>query len=149
MAGFDGFTTRGLRWNVTGSHTLTSFGYAIDANVFLRANAHNLLVTLHRYSNDAKHFPGAEAELVDEPMSFRGHALRVTPRLAVWQQPERFRDTSGSFGGLGGVRVDVPMRGRYGSFVEVEAKSAGWVAGVESLQSNLALRFGVTFRPQG
>lgn len=148
LAGFSGFETRGVRWNATASHTLTSFGYAIDANVFLATRAHDLFVTLHRYSNDVKSFPGAEAELVDEPLTLAGHALRITPRVAVWQQPDGFRDASGSLGALGALRVDVPMRGRYGAFFDVEAKSAGWVQGVEALESNLALRFGVTFRPR-
>jgi hypothetical protein len=70
----------------------------------------------------------------------------VTPRLAVWMQPEnqRFRDTRGKLGGLGALRIDVPMRNRFGSFMEVEAKTDGWSMGNVHLDRNVDIRFGVT-----
>ncbi|HEY8181769.1 MAG TPA: hypothetical protein VII32_05980 [Thermoanaerobaculia bacterium] len=119
--------------NVTAAHLLTSFGYTIDANVFLRGKR-NLFIVVHDYKNRERHFPGADVQLLGNPM---------TVRVALWMQPEhqRFRDTRGSPGGLVGVRFD---RERY--FAEVEAKTRGWVQGVESIDPNVALRFGITFR---
>jgi hypothetical protein len=117
--------------NVTAAHLLTSFGYTIDANVFLRGKR-QFFVVLHDYKNRQRHFPGADLQVLDRPR---------TIRLAMWVQPKRFRDTRGSPGGLVAVRVD---RGR--TFAELEAKTRGWVAGIESLEGNVALRFGVTFR---
>jgi hypothetical protein len=137
---------RRIAFNVTGSHELTSFGYAVDANIFLRAGNDKLFVALHQYGNEAKRFPGAEAEIVDRPMRLFGRDVLVTPRLAVWMQPEnqRFRDTRGKLGGLGALRIDVPMRNRFGSFMEVEAKTDGWSMGNVHLDRNVDIRFGVT-----
>ncbi|HMC22105.1 MAG TPA: hypothetical protein VKL19_09680 [Thermoanaerobaculia bacterium] len=119
--------------NITAAHLLTSFGYTIDANVFLRGKR-KVFVVLHDYKNRERHFPGADVQLFDAPL---------TLRLALWLQPERqrFRDRRGKPGGLFGVRVD-----RGTTFAEVEAKSRGWVQGIESLEASLALRFGLTFR---
>ena len=113
--------------NVTAAHVLTSFGYTIDANVFLRGKR-ELFIVAHDYHNRERHFPGAEVQ-----------AKRW--RVAVWVQPRRFRDTHGKPGALASMRWE---RGR--TFTEVEAKTRGWVEGVESLEPSVALRMGVTFR---
>ena len=119
--------------NVTAAHVLTSFGYTIDADVFLRGDR-NLFIVVHDYTNRERHFPGADVQLLRKAWTYR---------VALWLQPEhqRFRDTRGKPGGLIGIRAD---RGR--TFAEVEAKTRGWVQGVESLEPNVALRLGVTLR---
>jgi hypothetical protein len=130
LLGIDGFGHR-VRWNVTGAHLLTSFGYTVDANVFLRAAERNVFVVIHRYTNDARSFPGLDAELL---------GARVTPRLALWSQPERFADRGGAFGGLASVRIAMAR----GTYVEVVGKTKGWVSGNEALGKSLAVRLGVT-----
>ena len=90
--------------------------------------------------NGERNFAGVDAELIDEPLTVRGRRLTVTPRVALWMQPEgqRFRDGDAKPGGLAGVRV------RYRrAFVDLEAKSAGWVAGNVHLDGNVGIRFGV------
>ena len=119
--------------NFTAAHVLTSFGYTIDANVFVRGQR-NFFVVVHDYTNRDRHFPGADVQLLGK---------RMTLRAALWLQPEHqlFRDRHASPGGLVGMRID---RGRM--FGEIEAKTRGWVQGIESLEPNVALRFGLTFR---
>jgi hypothetical protein len=148
LVGIDSFGPRSLRWNVTAGHLLTSFGYTIDANVFLRTPDHKLFVVAHRYANDVRSFPGLEAQLIDEPITFRGRELRVTPRLALWMQPDQqlFRSKSASPGGLAALRIEAPSSGRFGQYVEVEGKSTGWVSGSESVGRSIAIRVGVTSR---
>jgi len=128
------------------SHYLTSFGYTVDANVFLRAHGGKFFVTLHDYANHDRRFPGIEVEAVDRELRIGGRDLRATPRAALWSQPDeqRFRTRDARVGGLVGLRVDLPARGRYGSYVTAEAKSAGWVAGNEHLDANVSLRVGMT-----
>lgn len=142
MIGIDSFRTGGVEWNATGAHYLTSFGYTLDANVFLRARGQKMFVTLHRYTNHDRSFPGVDVELVDRSFG----KYRVTPRLALWSQPEDqlFRTSNGKIGGLAGLRVDLPMRGLYGSYVAVDAKSAGWTTGNEHLGANFSVRIGIT-----
>jgi hypothetical protein len=140
---------RTLTVNANAAHFLTSFGYTIDANVFLRDDArHKLFITLHDYVNGERNFPGVEVEWLDHAVIVRGRQFTVTPRVGVWLQPanQRFRDTDASAGGLASLRVATPVRGRFGSFVELETKSAGWVAGNVHLDPATAVRFGLTAR---
>jgi hypothetical protein len=148
LVGIDGANVGGVTVNASAAHLLTSFGYTIDANVFLRREKQNLFVTLHHYVNGERSFPGLEAELIDHAISWHGHALTLTPRVGIWMQPrnQRFRDDDASLGGLAAMRIAAPLRGRFGSFVEVETKSAGWVAGNVHLDPATAIRFGLTAR---
>jgi hypothetical protein len=130
------------------SHYLTSFGHSVDTNVLARRGTVNLALTLHAYNNGRRTFPGVDATLVDRPVTILGRAWQVSPRLAVWSQPERqrFDDEEGQLGGLAAVRVRTALTARIGAFVDVEAKSAGWVAGTPYLDRNASLRLGLTLR---
>jgi hypothetical protein len=137
-----------LRLNATASHYLTSFGHTIDLNVFVKEDITNLFVTLHRYTNGARSFLGADAMLIDSPFSVAGVALEVSPRVALWLQPEAqaFRTTSSQPGGLVSLRVRPTTSNRISSFAEIEGKTAGWVAGNVHLERNVSLRLGGSVR---
>jgi hypothetical protein len=119
----------GQRFNAAAAHVLTPFGYVIDVDLFVRRP--KLFVVLHAYANHGRTFPGVEATWLDSTLS---------PRLALWRQPEHllFRDRGGRLGGLVGVRF---RRGQW--FAEVEAKSAGWVEGNVHLDRSVNVRLGV------
>lgn len=149
LAGFDEFRTtisgKSVSWNLTASHLLTSFGYTIDANLFLRTPAWKLFVVLHGYKNKEHTFPGVEVELVDHPVELSGRNVLVSPRLGLWLQPEdqRFRSKGGTAGGLASLRMAMPLRHRYGAFIEIEGKTEGWVSGNVSLDPDVSIRFGL------
>ncbi|HUQ83021.1 MAG TPA: hypothetical protein VM076_17850 [Gemmatimonadaceae bacterium] len=136
------------RINAGLAHFLTSFGHTVDANVLVRRRDMNLAVTLHGYANGERVFPGVEGELVDVPVTLGGHALQLTPRVGLWLQPEgqRFRTSDADAGGLAALRVRTLLSRRLGAFAELEAKTAGWVAGVPYLDRNVALRLGLSTR---
>lgn len=142
----DGIAIKGTRVSAGLSHYLTSFGYVVDANVLARRGRANLAVTLHSYKNEATRFAGVETELLDYPVAFAGRDWQLSPRVAVWSQPkgQRFDATDGSFGGLAGMRVRTALSNRFGAFVDLETKSAGWVAGNAYLDRNTSLRLGVS-----
>lgn len=152
LFGLHGFTVRNplsgrpLMFNLAARHLLTSFGHTVDANIFLKQNAINLFLVLHSYANGARRFPGVDAQLLDLPVTIGGKQLALSPRAAVWLQPQdqQFRTTSGAAGGLAAIRVDYPLAARFGSYVELEGKTAGWVAGNVHLDPNLSLRLGVS-----
>jgi len=154
LFGFGGITVHSpvsggdLRLNATVSHYLTSFGHTVDVNLFARQDQANLLVTLHRYANGARGFAGVDAILIDLPVEVAGATVALSPRLALWTQPEaqEFRTTSSRFGGLASLRVHLPARNGLGTFVEVEGKSAGWVAGNVHLDRNVSVRVGASLR---
>jgi hypothetical protein len=147
LFGVYGMNVHGVKFNANAAHFLTSFGYTIDGNVFLRKSGHNAFITVHDYVNGERSFPGIDAELIDEPF----HGLAISPRVALWSQPEnqRFDDGSGSFGGLLGVRVAKPMTNRVSAFVDVTAKTSGWVAGNVHLEPATEVKLGMTMRIGG
>lgn len=135
-----------LRANVGLRHYLTAFGHAIDANVFVQRGATNLFVVLHAYDDDARTLPGVDVELVDRPVTLAGRRVQLSPRLALWAQPagQAFRTTDARAGGLAALRMRVPVTRHLGALAEVEAKSAGWVAGVVQLDRAVNVRLGVS-----
>jgi hypothetical protein len=137
-----------LRMNASASHYLTSFGHTVDVNLFMQQDATNLFVVLHRFTNGARSFPGVEAQLIDVPMSIAGLPLDVSPRVALWQQPEDqgFRTTRAQVGGLASLRIRPLTVSRFAPYVEVEGKTAGWVAGNVNLERNVSVRVGGTLR---
>lgn len=136
--------SRPLRFNIRAGHVLTSFGHTVDANVFLKQDRINLFLVLHSYENGERRFPGVDARLLNYPVVLGKQQLEISPRLALWMQPEdqRFRTSAASAGGLAALRVHRSVAGRFGSWVEVEAKTAGWVAGNVHLDPNVSLRLG-------
>ena len=112
--------------NVTASHTLTSFGYAVGVHLF----APRALVTIREYANHERRFPGVEIELP---------RAAITPRIALWLQPanQRFDDRAARAGALATVRI-----ARRHTFAELEAKTAGWSQGNVHLGKSIAVRAG-------
>ena len=152
LLGMRGVTVRSpagggpLRVTASLGHVLTSFGHTVDANLFLEQDDVRLLVVLSGYANGARRFPGLRAELLDYRTAFRGHTLDLSPRAALWLQPEgqRFHARAASPGGLVALKVHRPGRGRFGAFAEVEAKTAGWVAGNVRLDRSASVNIGAS-----
>jgi hypothetical protein len=154
LLGLSGVSVRSP-WNgeplligASASHYLTSFGHTIDLNLFVKQDAMKLRVGLHRYSNGARSFPGAEAEVRDLPVDVAGLALELSPRVSVWLQPDgqSFRSSSARPGALAALRIRRPTPARIGTFLELEAKSEGWVAGNVNLWSGVSGRIGGSIR---
>ncbi len=134
---------REIRWNATIRHHLTSFGNSIDANVFLASTPiGDAFFAVHGYTNANRPFFGIEGQLVDRPL---GNLLLWSPRVMIWQQPraQAFRTSSGTFGGLVGSRLSAPVAPWFRPYVEIEAKSAGWVAANPYLDAVFTTRAGV------
>ncbi len=136
-------------WNATLRHHLTPFGYDISTNLFLKnRNDLNIFTSVHFYSNDIGTYPGIDATLLRYPTNVLGKTAYVTPRVAVWLQPEKllFRDTTSKLGGLVSARLDRPLT--YGknwqAYAELEGKTRGWVAGNEYLRGDFSVRLGLT-----
>ena len=126
------FHTGSFRWNASASAVLTSFGTTADLNALVDRGGHRVAVTLHRYANRDRAFPGIEAEWI---------GARVTPRIAVWMQPrdQLFRTHDADAGGLAALAI---RRGRI--TFEVEAKTAGWVESNVHLDRAVSARLGIS-----
>ncbi len=148
LFGRRGFTARGgrLRWNLSLRHQLTSFGYALDANLFLKRGGASVLAIAHNYVNGERYFPGLEVQLWRRRVRLGGADYLLSPRLMLWLQPEAqaFRTDSVKAGGLAALRIGRALGGRLEPYLELEGKTAGWVAGIAHLDRNVALRVGVS-----
>ena len=139
------FNDRPFEWNATLRHHLTSFGYNIDANLFLKQNTVNLMVTWHNYFNKDHYFPGLELALYRLPVNLFGNKLPLTLRTAIWQQPkdQQFTTAESELGGLAAIKLYIPWTRHVETFMEIESKNDGWVAGNVYLEAETSLRVGV------
>jgi len=112
----------------TMSNILTSFGTDTAAHLFYRAPTLKGRMSLHAYQNRRHTFPGLELSLLSLPLP---HPLwQVDVRSHLWQQPQdfAFRGARAMTGGLVAVRF-VHTIPRFQPYLELSAKTKGWVAG--------------------
>ena len=135
----------GVRWNLTLRHHLTSFGYSIQGNLFYRRGSASWLLQLHNHFNAVRYFPGASAELSRYRLS--GLPLSVSGRLVLWMQPEdqRVKSTVSVPGALATLTLHKPWTESFESYLGLEGKTPGWVAGNVYLERNLSLFLGLAF----
>ncbi|MDQ6926081.1 MAG: hypothetical protein M3154_07580 [Candidatus Eremiobacteraeota bacterium] len=135
-----------LRANLALQHLLTSFGHTVDGQLFVQQGRTNAFVVLHAYANHERTLPGADAEILDYPVTLGGRAVTVSPRVALWAQPhaQQFRTHDAQAGALAALRVRMPVARWFGALAEVEGKTAGWVAGVVQLDRAVNARFGIS-----
>ncbi|MDH5443949.1 MAG: hypothetical protein OEY52_00240 [Gammaproteobacteria bacterium] len=143
--GTNPFNDKPMQWNASLRHHLTSFGYSIEANLFLKQDTTNIMLIWRNYFNKDHHFPGLELALYRLPVNFFGARLPVTVRAAIWQQPkdQLFTTSESEQGGLAGIKLHIPWTRQMESYFEVETKSHGWVAGNVYLEPETSYRFGI------
>lgn len=134
-----------LEWSTMVRALPTSFGVAVDGNLFWKEGVTNLILILHSYLSPKQYFPGLEVELYRYPLTLFGENENITLRGMAWLQPkkQRFDSKAGTLGGLAGLRFGHAFSKTFEAFLEVEGKSEGWVAGNVYLDSNLSTRAGL------
>lgn len=138
------------QWNLNGQHYLTSFGYSLQMNLFLKNEATNLLVSPMLQRNQKLSTPGLALELVRWPVPhFIPHVPRfLSLKAMVWKQAEnqRYDDSAAAIGGLVDLTFWWPLSGRTEFFAGASAKSPGWVAGNPYLDRNASARSGISMQ---
>ncbi len=115
-----------------------------DANT----NAYTRRLTFNSGLNYEHYFPAVEMELVDYIQPAGQQLLFITPRMLFGLQPfdQGFTTNKSTFVGLLECKIECKTRINLNPYVELSAKSKGWVAGNEYLNSNLSLRLGASLR---
>jgi hypothetical protein len=133
------------RWNLAFSHQLTSFGQALGGHLFASIAGWNVGATYHHYLNGERGFPGLELMLIRMPLPTQAVSAHLSAGAQLWLQPVegRFRDTSAQLGGGGRVELAVDVLPRLAVFIELDAKSAGWVTGNVYLDPAVQGRLGL------
>ncbi|GMO28013.1 MAG: hypothetical protein Ta2B_08600 [Termitinemataceae bacterium] len=142
----------GLEFNFALRNWLTSFGSEITLTTFwkipLLKRQLNMIWTYHHYQNYQNFFPALEAELLDFPIKFKKWALYISPKFIVGVQPKDmdFKTSDVAFFGLIGGRVDFEFYKHVLPYIEFSAKTSGWVAGNEFLDSTWKVIVGTSLR---
>jgi hypothetical protein len=143
----------GLDGNFAIRHYLTSFGTDTPVQILLKKNPLNLIFTWHNYQNYQNYFPAVEVELIDFPLSQILPAsffekVYASPRVLIGMQPEDqiFKTAEPEFMGLFGLRLDFAVTKNIFPYIEVTAKTGGWVAGNEYLENNVSVIMGISMR---
>jgi len=137
-----------IRWNFTFKHFLTSFGTDLPLNVFLNIDKYNFAVVYHSYQNYKNYFPAIEIEMIDFPISIKNFYIYFSPRIILGIQPkdQSFFTSEIEFFGLIGSRFDFQITRNWLPYLEVIAKTDGWVAGNEFLKKNISFKLGISTR---
>lgn len=126
-------------------HLLNSFGHAISAELFFQSPRHNILFTVHNYSNFVRRFIGLEGAIIEQ--GFLAERMYLTARAAMWMQPQdqSFTSTQAQLGGMFSLKGSYPI-GPWRPFLCLEGKTRGWQLGNVFLEQNLSLNAGLSFR---
>lgn len=137
-------------FNLAVRHLPAAFGYDVRTDVFVRrGESWRALLRLHAGFNRVGLFPGVELEVLRMPVAaVAGAPLVIDARGSVWLQPEHLRYDSDRRipGGLASVRASWGGVRTIEPYLEIEAKTGGWVAGDVYLDRNLSVRTGLILR---
>jgi hypothetical protein len=138
----------GLYGNFALRHLYTSFGTDLSINAYLKQKPFNWVFSLHLCQNYEHFFPALEARMTDYPVSFGKWGLYISPRIMIGMQPvnQEFMTKYAGFFGLIGGRVDFALSRHFLPYLELTAKTDGWVAGNEYLEHNISFRLGLSAR---
>lgn len=148
LIGFEGFHGKWLdqefAWNARMSHYLTSFGYTIDANLFLKTADRMYLLQMHNGFNQATYFPGLTLAQID--MALPWDRFFLTPQLTVWPQPSGQRYDRRTSDVLAAAQMKLSYQAdenlRY--YVDFVGKTRGWMAGNVYIEDNVSAILGVS-----
>lgn len=139
--------TESLGANFAVRHYLTSFGDDTQLDLFINRNNNKSSLTLHKYSNHSKEWlPGLEfTKYLSFTKLHKNRSLTGNFRAMAWVQPEDqlFFSDNGQVGGLVSLQTSYHSKSPFQPYIEVEAKSKGWVAGTPYLNEKVSARIGV------
>lgn len=132
-------------FNFSMRHILTSFGYDLSLDLFLDHRGNQWLVSLHNYKNFSTNFPGLEIWRNDLFPKLKKENLSVDLRTMLWLQPQNqlFLTDKSQAGGLLGLKATGKISNRLQYYLDLEAKSDGWVAASPYLDKAISFRVGL------
>ena len=137
LIGFQAFG-KNIKWNLTLRYQMTSFGNMVAGNIFLKNDEIGLIITPQFFKNKNKTFTGINFEVKKDMASLR---------IAGWQQPKNqsFHTEESQLRGLIGLSIVYPKK-KLRPYLDLEWKSAGWVAGIPYLDKNFTIRAGLVWK---
>lgn len=123
-------------------HILTPFGNDLNVDIFYQTPTENLFFAVHIYNNLNNTFGGVEAGIIDKQLF--NDKLLISARSMIWLQPNdlSFFESQSSLGGLLSAKTSYSF-GKIKPYLQVDAKSDGWVMGNVFLNENISLNMGL------
>ncbi|HEY5961973.1 MAG TPA: hypothetical protein VIV60_35690, partial [Polyangiaceae bacterium] len=146
LLGFDAFELGDMRFNAHVRHLPTAFGHEVSLDGFFELRKWKLFLSAQQFFNYQHWFPGVAAQLYRYPFPIAAdRSLSVSATGNLWLQPEgqRFFTSRPELGGMLRARLDLSGPRTLEPFMEVDAKTSGWVAGIGALEPSMSLRLGV------
>jgi hypothetical protein len=142
------FGNTDITWNFAFRHFLTSFGTDLTLEMLINMEKVKFMVAYHNYQNYEHIFPAIEIEMIDYPIKIKNISMYISPKIMVGIQPKRqaFFTSEAEFFGLIGSRIDFQITKHWLPYIEVMAKTNGWIAGNEFLEKNISARLGISAR---
>ncbi|MDH5217901.1 MAG: hypothetical protein OEX19_09405 [Gammaproteobacteria bacterium] len=137
-----------LRWTFSLKHQLAPFGYTLGANILVKQDIWNVVLTGLIYQSENQTLPGIEAELVHFPLKLLHQPSYFNARIAMWLQPKNqlFASDEWNPGGSLSLGLTQMFTERLGVYAETQIKTQGWIADTLHLQNNLNARVGIFAR---
>lgn len=128
-----------LKYNLSIRHHMTSFGYMLSGNIFVKTEKYAGMIRPKFYKNNERAFFGLDLEMGNNWAKIR---------LAGWQQPEHqfFKDSEAAWGGLISASLRPQLTNHINPYVECTLKSKGWVAGNPYLDKNFTCLMGLSMK---
>jgi hypothetical protein len=125
-------------------HTLTSFGDDRQVDLLYKDLSNKVLISYHNYSNKTETFSGLELQTVDKKINVFSKEASLNLKVMYWNQPEKllFEDVKGKSGGALELQITPTINKWYQPYLEVEAKTKGWLAGNTYQNSMLGFKIG-------
>ena len=125
----------------------TSFGTDRELRFYYMNRNNKYSFGIHQYQNYENSFYAAEFNWVDMKIK-QLENFSFTTRMLIGTQPnnqEFFTEKSQLFGLLS-LHTDYAINKKFGAYIQLQAKTDGWVAGDEYLTSMVRLRSGLWLR---
>jgi hypothetical protein len=135
--------TSRTEFNFALRHFLTSFGYNLTSDFFIRHNEKNYLISLHRYTNNYGSYPGVAITIPSYRQKWKDKSIELEHGAMLWMQPINFYSTSAQTGAQLSTKIHISLNNWLGYYISADGKSRGWVAGNPYLKDNFILRFGL------
>jgi hypothetical protein len=132
-----------LSFNFFTQYTPTHFGNDVALFLPVKYRRYDVLLHLHRYSNNVKNGLGIGVGLYNYQLSRK---LETDVALIVWNQPNSFLDAKKTTGGQISVVTRYALTDNWSMYLSMAGKTRGWVMGDPYLRSNFSLQLGVNYQ---
>jgi hypothetical protein len=137
------YLNSGIKFNFALRHILTSFGYEIVAQSFIKGHS-NFIFSLHLYKNKHLTLPGFDFELYRQKA---GKNTYITFNTILGLQPKNLLFYDKNFQALGYVNLQIEKYFRnFGIYSGLSFKTQGWIQGETYQTASANFRFGFCFQ---